>query len=156
GTNLALWNTMVLGVGTATAGTLLTLMTAYVVARQALPYWRAFGFIATVPAAIPSIVLGVGLFFAYTHPPLVLYGTLSILFVAFLTIELPIGYQQCQAAFRSLHVELEEAGRILGAGRLRTLKDIIAPLLWSSVISTWSLVFVAAIRELSAAILLFT
>src|SRR5262249_18195334 len=91
GTNLALWNTMVLGVGTATAGTLLTLMTAYVVARQALPYWRAFGFIATMPAAIPSIVLGVGLFFAYTHPPLVLYGTLSILFVAFLTIELPIG-----------------------------------------------------------------
>jgi iron(III) transport system permease protein len=156
GTTLALGNTILLGVGTATAGTVLTLVIAYVVTRQALPYWRAFGFIATVPIAIPSIVLGVGLFFAYTNPPLILYGTLSILFVAFLTIELPIGYQQFQAAFRSLHVELEEAGRILGAGRLRTLRDIVAPLLWSAVISTWCLVFVAAIRELSAAILLFT
>ena len=156
GTNSALENTLLLGVTTATAGTLLTLLIAYIVARRALPLARWLGFLATTPLAIPSIVLGVGLFLAYTHPPFVLYGTLGILFVAFLTIELPIGYQQFQAAFRSLHVELEEAGRILGAGRLRTLRDIVAPLLWSAVISTWCLVFVAAIRELSAAILLFT
>lgn len=156
GTTSALKNTLLLGVTTATAGTLLTLVIAYIVARGALPFARWLGFLATAPLAIPSIVLGVGLFFAYTHPPFVLYGTLGILFVAFLTIELPIGYQQFQAAFRSLHAELEEAGRILGAGRLRTLKDIVAPLLWSAVISTWCLVFVAAIRELSAAILLFT
>lgn len=155
-TNLALWNTLVLGVATATAGTLLTLVIAYVVARRALPFHRWLGFLATAPIAIPSIVLGVGLFFAYTHPPFVLYGTLTILFIAFLTIELPIGYQQFQAAFRSLHAELEEAGRILGAGRLRTLRDITAPLLRTTVVSTWCLVFVASIRELSAAVLLFT
>ncbi len=156
GTGSALRNTLMLGVTTATAGTLLTLVIAYIAARGALPLARWLGFLATAPLAIPSIVLGVGLFFAYTHPPFVLYGTLGILFVAFLTIELPIGYQQFQAAFRGLHAELEEAGRILGAGRLRTLRDIVAPLLWSAVISTWCLVFVAAIRELSAAILLFT
>jgi len=156
GTELALWNTVLLGVTTATAGTLPTLVIAYVVARRALPFSGGLAFLATSPLAIPSIVLGVGLFFAYTHPPFVLYGTLGILFVAFLTIELPIGYQQFQAAFRSLHADLEEAGRILGAGRLRMLKDVLAPLLWSAVISTWCLVFVASIRELSAAILLFT
>jgi len=156
GTNQALWNTIVLGVGTATVGTLLTLMIAYIVSRRALPFSQWLGFLATVPLAIPSIVLGVGLFFAYTHPPFVLYGTLAILFLAFLTIEMPIGYQQFQASFRSLHADLEEAGRILGAGRLRTLRDILAPLLWSAVVSTWCLVFVASIRELSAAILLFT
>lgn len=155
-TNLALWNTLVLGVATATAGSLLTLVIAYVVARRSLPFHRWLGFLATAPIAIPSIVLGVGLFFAYTHPPFVLYGTLTILFIAFLTIELPIGYQQFQAAFLSLHAELEEAGRILGAGRLRTLRDITAPLLRTTVVSTWCLVFVASIRELSAAVLLFT
>ena len=156
GTTQALVNTLILGVTTASAGTLLTLVIAYVVARRALPMWRWLGYLATAPIAIPSIVLGVGMFFAYTHPPFVLYGTLAILFVAFLTIELPIGYQQFQAAFRSIHADLEEAGRILGAGRLRTLWEITAPLLWSAVISTWCLVFVASIRELSAAILLFT
>ena len=156
GATLALWNTVVLGVSTATVAALLTLVVAYAVTRNALPFAKWLGFLATMPLAIPSIVLGVGLFFAYTHPPFVLYGTLKILFVAFLTIELPIGYQQFQASFRSLHIDLEEAGRILGAGRLRTLKDILAPLLWSAVISTWCLVFAASIRELSAAILLFT
>ena len=52
--------------------------------------------------------------------------------------------------------ELEEAGRILGAGRLRTLKDITAPLLRSGVIATWCFIFVAVVRELSAAVILFT
>ena len=77
----------------------------------------------------PGIVLGVGLFLAYTRGPVVLYGTLWILFLAYLTIELPAAYQQLQSAFQSLHPELEEAGRLFGAGRMRTLKDILAPLL---------------------------
>ena len=40
--------------------------------------------------AIPGIVLGVGLFLSYTRPPLVLYGTLWILLLAFLTIVVPM------------------------------------------------------------------
>ena len=32
--------------------------------------YRVLGFLATAPLAIPGIVLGVGLFLAYTRPPL--------------------------------------------------------------------------------------
>src|SRR5262249_27899252 len=71
-------------------------------------------------------------------------------------IELPAAYQQLGSAFRSVHPELEEAGRMLGASRLRTLRDITAPLLGTAVIATWCLIFVAVIRELSAAAILFT
>jgi iron(III) transport system permease protein len=39
---------------------------------------------------------------------------------------------------------------------LRTLRDITAPLLRTSVIATWCFIFVGVIRELSAAIMLFT
>ena len=85
-----------------------------------------------------------------------LYGTLWILLLAFVTIELPAAYQQLQSAFRSVHPELEEASRILGASRLRTLRDITAPLLGPSVIATWCFIFVGVMRELSAAIILFT
>ena len=45
---------------------------------------------------------------------------------------------------------------MLGATRLRTLADITAPLLRSAVIATWCFIFVAVIRELSAAVILFT
>jgi iron(III) transport system permease protein len=155
-TQLALKNTFILGSLAATLGTLLALVIAYITARAAVTGYRALGFLATAPIAIPGIVLGVGLFLSYTRPPFVLYGTLWILLIAYITIELPGGYQQLQSAFRAVHSELEDASRILGASRLRTLRDVTAPLLRTSVIATWCFIFVSVIRELSAAIMLFT
>jgi iron(III) transport system permease protein len=152
----ALQNTFLLATVSATLGALLSLLIAYIVARRAVPGHRLLGFLATAPLAIPGIVLGVGLFLAYTRPPLALYGTLWILLIAFVTIELPAAYQQLSSAFQAVHPELEEAGRMLGATRLRTLADITAPLLRSAVIATWCFIFVAVIRELSAAVILFT
>ncbi|MFL6949196.1 MAG: ABC transporter permease, partial [Xanthobacteraceae bacterium] len=105
---------------------------------------------------VPGIVLGVGLFLSYTRPPFVLYGTLWILLIAFVTIALPAAYQQLQSAFRAVHPDLEDASRILGATRLQALGHITAPLLRTSVIATWCFIFVGVIRELSAAIILFT
>jgi iron(III) transport system permease protein len=155
-TPLALRNTFILGILAATFGTVLALVISYVTARQAVTGYRALGFLATAPVAIPGIVLGVGLFFTYTRPPFVLYGTLWILLIAFVTLSLPAAYQQMQSAFRSVHPELEDASRILGATRLRALWQITAPLLRTSVIATWCFIFVGVIRELSAAIMLFT
>ncbi len=155
-TRHVLKNTFLLGALSATAGTLLALVIAYLVARQSVRGYRLLGFLATAPIAMPGIVLGVGLFLAYTRPPLVLYGTLWILLIAYITIELPAAYQQLQSAFHAVHPELEEASRILGATRLRSLRDITAPLLRTGVIATWCFIFVAVIRELSAAVILFT
>jgi iron(III) transport system permease protein len=155
-TQLALRNTFILGILAATAGTILALVISYVTTRKAVVGHRILGFLATAPVAIPGIVLGVGLFFTYTRKPFVLYGTLSILLIAFVTLALPAAYQQLQSAFRSVHPELEDASRILGATRLRALWQITAPLLRTSVIATWCFIFVGVIRELSAAIMLFT
>jgi len=155
-TKLAVQNTVILGVWSATVGTILALVISYLTTRRAIAGHRTLGFLATAPVAIPGIVLGVGLFLSYARPPFVLYGTLWILFLAFVTIALPAAYQQLQSAFRSVHTDLEDAGRILGATRLRTLRDITAPLLRTSVIATWCFIFVGVIRELSAAIMLFT
>jgi iron(III) transport system permease protein len=154
--SLALKNTVILGTATATIGTVIAVVIAYVTARQAVKGHRVLGFLATAPIAIPGIVLGVGLFLSYTRPPFVLYGTLWILLIAFVTIALPSAYQQLQAAFRTIHPELEDASRILGATRLRSLWEITAPLLRTGVIATWCFIFVGVMRELSAAIILFT
>jgi len=155
-TRTALVNTVILGAASATIGTVLALVIAYLSARQAIAGHRILGFLATAPIAIPGIVLGVGLFLSYTRPPLILYGTLWILLLAYLTIELPAAYQQLQSAFRAVHPELEEASRILGATRLRALRDVTAPLLRSGVIAAWCFIFIGVMRELSAAIMLFT
>jgi iron(III) transport system permease protein len=114
------------------------------------------GFLALAPVVIPGVVLAVGLFIAYTRPPFVLYGTLWIMFVAYVTKEMPIGYSQSDTTFKGIHPELEEAARVLGAGRLRVLREITAPLARSGVIATWCFIFIGVIRELSASIILFT
>ncbi len=155
-TQLALKNTVILGAATATIGTILALVIAYVTTRRVIAGWRVLGFLATAPVAVPGIVLGVGLFLSYTRPPFVLYGTLWILLIAFLTINLPSAYQQLQAAFATIHPELEDASRILGATRLQSLLRITAPLLRTGVIATWCFIFIGVMRELSAAIVLFT
>jgi iron(III) transport system permease protein len=155
-TKQALRNTFILGVLAATIGTVLAMAVAYFVARRAAWGHQVLGFLATAPMAIPGIVLGVGLFLSYTRPPLVLYGTLWILLIAFVTIELPGAYQQLRTAFRSINPELEEASRILGATRLQSLRTITAPLLRSGLVASWCFIFIGVMRELSAAILLFT
>jgi iron(III) transport system permease protein len=155
-TRTALQNTFILGALTATVGTLMALVIGYIVVRRAVVGHQALGFLATAPIAIPGIVLGVGLFLAYTQPPFVLYGTLWILLLAYLTIELPAAFQQLSSAYKAVGNDLEDASRILGATRLQALRHITAPLLRTSVIATWCFIFVATIRELSAAIILFT
>ncbi len=156
GTRDAMVNTMILGVGSASIVTFIALVTGYLAHRQLVPGHRFLPALAMAPIAVPGIVMGVGLFLVYTRPPFMLYGSLSILVLAFVTLEMPAGFQQVQAAMRGLHVELEEASRIFGATRLQALRQITAPLLRTTIIATWSIVFIGVIRELSATILLTT
>ena len=154
-TQRAIVNTFKLGILTATTGTLLAMLIAYITNRNILRGARYLSFFALAPLVIPGIVLAVGLFIVYTRQPMVLYGTVWILFIAFLTKEMPIGFSQAESTFKSIHVELEDASRILGANRLVSLKDVTAPLARSGLIAAWCFIFIGVIRELSAAILLF-
>jgi len=152
----AIVNTLELGVLTACVGAGLAALLAYVTNRKLIVGHQLLAFLALAPIVIPGTVLAVALFIAYTRPPFLLYGTLWILFIAYLTKEMPVGYSQSDATFRGIHSELEEAGRILGAGRLRVLREITAPLAKSGIIATWCFIFIGVIRELSASIILFT
>jgi iron(III) transport system permease protein len=155
-TKSAIVNTLELGVLTATIGAGLAALLAYVANRRLILGHQVLAFLALAPVVIPGVVLAVGLFIAYTRPPFLLYGTLWILFVAYVTKEMPVGYSQADATFKGVHAELEDAGRILGAGRLRVLREITAPLAKSGIIATWCFIFIGVIRELSASIILFT
>src|SRR5207237_2592242 len=93
-TRLALQNTFVLGVSAATAGTLLVTVIGYLSLRKLVRGHRYLAFLTTAPVAIPGIVLAVGLFLSYTHPPRVLYEPLTVIILAYVTKELPVGYQQ--------------------------------------------------------------
>ena len=137
-TKMAILNTLELGVATATVGAVMVAVLSYVTTRRLVVGHQVVAFLALAPVVIPGIVLAVALFIAY------------------LTKEMPVGYAQSDATFRTIPPDLEEAGRILGAGRLRILRDVTAPLARSGIIAAWCFIFIGVIRELSASIILFT
>ncbi len=149
-------NSLILALGAATVAVALGGILAYVFERRLLRGAWAVGFLAMAPMVIPGIVFAVGLFSAYTRPPLILYGTLWILFVAYLTKFLPLAYMNSATAIKSVSQDLEEAARISGAGGLGTFARITVPLVKQGLLSGWFLVFIYSLRELSSSILLFT
>jgi iron(III) transport system permease protein len=155
-TRSAIVNTLGLAGMTATAAALLTAALAYAVGRRLLRGAGLLGGLASLPLAIPGIVLAMGLFIVYTRPPLVLYGTIWVLFVAYLTKDLPVAYTANRAAVFGVHESLEDAARILGATRWTAFLDVVLPPMRPGLASAWLLVFLPALRELSASILLFT
>ena len=74
-TQLAISNTLILGLSAATLGCAIGVVVAYLVTRKAVPGAALLGYLATLPIAIPGIVLGVGLFLSYSSYPFMLYGT---------------------------------------------------------------------------------
>ncbi len=149
-------NSLILALGAASVAVVLGGILAYVSERRLLRSAWAVGFLAMAPMVIPGIVFAVGLFSAYTRPPLILYGTLWILFVAYLTKFLPLAYMNSATAIKSVSPDLEEAARISGAGGLTTFGRITVPLVKQGLLSGWFLVFIYSLRELSSSILLFT
>jgi iron(III) transport system permease protein len=101
-TQSAIVNTLELGVLTACVGAGLATLLAYVTNRRLIVGHQVLGFLALSPVVIPGVVLAVALFVAYTRPPFLLYGTLWILFLAYLTKEMPVGYSQADATLRGI------------------------------------------------------
>ncbi len=133
----------------------LGLAIAYIVSRKLLPYAGILSFVAMAPFVVPGIVLAIAFYSAYAPPPLALYGTATILILAFSTRFLPIGYANADAAIRAINPEMEEAVRILGGGRLLAIRKVMAPLMKRSLVGAWLLVFIPATRELSTAMFLY-
>ena len=134
----------------------LALTVAYLVSRRVGRWGGLLTALCMAPLVIPGIVLAIGFYSAWSPPPLALYGTAAILVLAYTTRFLPIAYVNCAAGLRSLNPEMEDAVRILGGSRGLAVAAVIVPLLKKSLIGSWLLVFIPAVRELSTAVFLVT
>ncbi len=138
----------------ATLAVVLSLLIAFTV-RHAPPGTGALlsGTIQ-IGYAIPGTVLGLSLILLYnTYVPW-MYGTLVILVVAYLIRFLTQSVQGVEAAFAAINPHLEEAARSLAASPWRVLRGIVAPLVRPTLFAVWALVFISAMKELDATLLL--
>jgi iron(III) transport system permease protein len=150
-----LQNSLVLAVSGATLATVLTLAVGYLMTRGSGFLRGALGFIGSIPLAMPGPVIAVAFLWAYLHPPFVLYGTLWILLLAYVTQYLPYGLRTITSSFRQISDEFERAAEVCGAGRFTRFREIVLPLVRPGIVAGWLLMFVSMIRELSSSIFLF-
>jgi iron(III) transport system permease protein len=156
-TYLALRNSLVLGALTATCVCALGLSVSWVVVRTRGMIGAWLDQLSMFPLAMPSMVLALGLLWAYVGLKLLpIYGTIWILLIAYVTHYLPFGVRSGSAALRQLHGELEDAARMTGANWWKTLRWIVLPLTRPTLIATWTLLFILAMQEVSSSILLYS
>ena len=152
----AIRNSLFLAVVGATVTILLCALISFLSLRTRLPGRNALDYLSMLPLGFPGVVLAYGLLQVWINPPLVLYGTIWILFIAYLTRYLPIGVRATSATLVQIHQELEESSLSCGANWFQTFRRITLPLLKPGIIAGWILLFIAFSRELSASILLYS
>jgi iron(III) transport system permease protein len=105
---------------------------------------------------LPGIVMAVALIQFWLSTPFPLYGTLTILLLAYVGRYIPLTVRAANGSLRQVDASLEECARGLGASWSLTMREITLPLIRPGLFAGWILVFVPAIQELSASILLFS
>ncbi len=104
--------------------------------------------------ALPGIVVALALVFFGTRVALPLYQTLAMLVFALTIHYLPLAVGPVGAALMQVPPRLEEAARGLGRTPLQVFRTITRPLVTSGVLAGAALVFLHALKELPATLLL--
>ena len=149
---LALRNSLVLSVGGATLGAVLSLFVGYVIVKVRT---RAAGLLESLSFlsfSFPGIVIGIGFMWFFVQTPL--YSTIWALLIAYIATYLPYGVRPLASAFVQVHGHLEESSLVCGAGPLTTMRRIIVPLLVPALVSAWILMASMFVRELTVSVVL--
>lgn len=131
-------------------------LAAWSVTRGRVPGAGLIDACSLLPAALPGVVVGVGLILAWNQPfwPATPYGTWLILLLSYSCLLLPYPVRYVGAAFRQISDSLEAAARVHGASLTRTLWHVSLPLSLPSLIAAMLMVFAVASRELVTSLLL--
>ena len=111
---------------------------------------------AMIPAAVPALVLAIGVVWMFVGLPIPVYGTAAILIIAYFIRYCGYGIRQARVAFVQVSGELGEAARICGASPARSFANIDLPLLQPALMSLWTLLFINIFTEISATIVLYS
>lgn len=132
--------------------TLIALVNSYIVHRTESPLRPFLDIVCQIPSAIPGSLFGLSIALAGN---LLQFREPHILIVVAMTVGfLPFSYRIITAGFAQLKTTLDDGARSLGAGRLKVLSSILAPLLRGGIFSSFIYVFARGTGTLSSVIFL--
>ncbi|HGO5518681.1 TPA: ABC transporter permease [Klebsiella michiganensis] len=147
-----------LSLALASAGVvgLVGLLAAWLVVVQKMKGSAFVDALSLLPAALPGVVVGVGLILLWNQPfwPVSPYNTWFMLLLSYCCLLLPWPVRYVGSALRQLGHNLEPAARVHGATPLQALRLIVLPLVFPALLAAMLMVFAIASRELVTSLLL--
>jgi iron(III) transport system permease protein len=147
-------NSLTLGISVATIGVPVIGVLAWIIYRSRMPGSGAAEYVIMFPQAVPRLVFGLGLLWAWINLPIPIYGTLWLLALAYFTVFLPLGLRTIASVVLQVDPSLEECARVCGAPWLYQMRTVTLPLLRPGMVAAWLLIFIASVRELGVSIFL--
>ncbi|MDV1070486.1 MULTISPECIES: ABC transporter permease [Klebsiella] len=146
--SLALASALIVGV--------IGLLAAWLVLVQKIKGSAIVDALSLMPAALPGVVVGVGLILLWNQPfwPVSPYNTWFMLLLSYCCLLLPWPVRYVGSALRQLGHNLEPAARVHGATPLQALRLIVLPLVFPALLAAMLMVFAIASRELVTSLLL--
>jgi len=152
----ALGTSLSLALGAACITGMLGLLAAWLVVVQKIKGHGLVDALSLMPAALPGVVVGVGLILLWNQPfwPVSPYNSWAILLLSYCCLLLPWPVRYVGSALRQLGGNLEPAARVHGASALQALRFIVLPLVSPAMLAAMLMVFAIASRELVPSLLL--
>ena len=153
-TRQAIWNSMLLGIGTGTIGVALATAIAWTVHRSQSAGRRLLEQATMLPQAFPRLIFAFGFMWMVMSVPIHLYGTIYAVLLAYIIVFLPLAYRGMSGVVVQIDRSLEEAARVSGAHWGRMMRTVTLPLLRAGLLANWVLLFMISVREVSASLFL--
>jgi len=158
--NPSTWSGIKVSVTLAAIGSVLGMVLAailavYVQSRTGL-LSRVVDGVTKLPSAINHIVIAVAFVTVFSLPPFRMYGSISLLLLAYLVLFLPQANLTAGAAYTQISSEMMEASAVSGAARGRTFGRITLPLMMPGLAGGVAILFVSIAGEITASSLLAT
>jgi iron(III) transport system permease protein len=151
-------NSLLVGLGVATLGTLLFSLLAWVLVRTNIWARDVISLFSWLPWAVPGLLLGMAVLAMLLNVPVVswMYGSIVPVIGVLIIKDIPLGVQMLKTALYQISKELEEAAFMSGASFIITFRRIVLPLIAPMCISVFVLNFISTLRDISTTVLLAT
>ena len=150
----AFLNSLLFGAGSAAAAVCMAVIIVYFY-RFARSGASAFLLsLASLPLAVPNIILAVGAVFAWINPPLKLYGTPWIIMLTYMVLFIPICIKQIMGLAENVSPAIDRSARTLGVPVLRRIIRLFLPQVLRGAAAGFVLSFLIAFREIPISLLL--
>ena len=160
GTLRAFTNSFFLATGAAALLLAAAIPLAYFIMWRRSPVLAALNLVAELPYALPGVVLAIACILIFIKPlpvlDISLYGTIWIIFVAYLARFLTLALRPVIAGFAQVDRTLEQAAQTCGARFLFRLRTIVVPAVLPMAVTGAILVFMTAFNELTVSALLWS